>query len=103
MNIKYLSVIIIGLISLTPYVAVHAGNGFELNVRQNIGNSSMNKISSARLQGMFAQKPEKTVESNKEFGRRGCVTSIASQQDGSNLMGAPTDVIITGDITNVCL
>ena len=99
----YLCAIIAGLAGLGFTPASQAGDGIQLNVRQNIGNSSMNKISSARLQGIFSEKPKKTVESNKQFGRRGCVTSIASQQSGTSLMDRPRDVVINGDITNVCL
>ena len=77
-------------------------NATELNVRQSVGNGSLNKITSARLSGMFAQAPEESVESDKQFGRRGCVTSIGNQTSGTSLMGKPQDVNILGDVTNVC-
>lgn len=102
MNIKQLTAIVI--LSSIGFLAssANAGTGTELNVRQNIGNQSMNKVASARLRGMFAEGPTETVKSTKEFGKRGCVTSIGNQQSGSSLMGQPRDVLITGDVTNVC-
>lgn len=98
-----LSIIISGLFTMAVVAPESVDASQQLNVRQNIGNSSMNKIASARLQGMFAGKTEKTVKSTKEFGRRGCTTSIGNQQAGSSLIGQPRDVIISGDVTNVCL
>ncbi len=74
----------------------------EINVRQSIGNQNLNKISGARLSGMFADAPKQTVKSDKEFGRRGCVTSIGNQTSGTSILDNPQDVNILGDVTNVC-
>lgn len=101
MKNKYLSAVLVGMMALSASSTVLSGSQ-EINVRQNIGNGSMNKIAGARLQGMFADAPKETVESTKEFGRNGCVTSIGSQQSGSSLLDQPQDVVINGDITNVC-
>jgi hypothetical protein len=79
-----------------------SANATELNIRQNISNGSMNKVASARLQGIFASAPKTQVEENRQFGRRGCVTEVGSRSSGSSLLGQPKDIVINGDITNVC-
>lgn len=99
MNISAISTALLLSISLASIVSAHAT---ELNVRQSVGNGSLNKIASARISGIFARAPEETVESDKQFGRRGCVTSIGNQTSGTSLVGEPQDVNILGDVTNVC-
>lgn len=101
MKNKYLTIAIVSILAFGANTSSFAGD-MQLNVRQSIGNGSMNKISSARLKGMFADVSTEEVKTTKEFGRRGCVTSIGNQQSGNSLMGKPQDVNILGDITNVC-
>jgi len=74
----------------------------EMNVRSGIGNVNMNKVTDARLEGLLEE-----LESQPELGQlgtpeNGCNTIIGHQGKGGLAAGVDQDVIILGDVINLC-
>ena len=83
----------------------HAATPVELNVRQDIDNASRNRVASARLQAMLADNgiERGAVDSIGGTSANDCTTQIGNTQGGGSLLDPSPEIIIVGDITNVCL
>jgi len=71
----------------------------EINPRQHVDNESMNKVAAARLQGMLAGK---NAGQDPVAGDRDCSTKIGNQNASQSLIGSEQNVIVIGDVINVC-
>ena len=91
----------IGILTLSLGIAgtASAGKYDEINMRQHVDNESMNKVADARLRGMLAGQ---NTGKGRGTGRRDCITQIGNQNANQSLIGSEQDVIVIGDVINVC-
>ena len=94
-------VITVCMVSLNLSAAI-ASDKSEMNARQTIDNASMNKIVGARLRGMLAGETAKRGIGEAGAPDSGCNTSIGSSDSSSPLDGGVQEIIIIGDIINIC-
>lgn len=76
-----------------------AGKYDEINVRKHVDNQSQNKVLEARLRGMLGGGAQ---GKGPATGDRDCITQIGNQNADQSLIGSSQDVIIVGDVINVC-
>lgn len=94
-------VITVCTVSLNLSAAI-ASDRSEMNIRQTIDNPSMNKILGARLRGMLAGEAAKRGIGEAGVSDSSCNTSIGSSDSSSPLDDGVTEIIIIGDIINIC-
>ena len=81
----------------------------DINRPIHLPNESVNKINQVRLQGLIAEK-ENEANVNDELNAAGlnriqqfgCNLNIGNTVSGSSLLSGERDVIIAGDVINVC-
>jgi len=79
-----------------------ADNPETMNERQHIDNRIRNKIANARLRGMMAGIQAR-AEINDGIGEESdCVTQIGNYSLDSGSRPSEQDIIILGDVINVC-
>jgi len=81
---------------------VAASEHTEMNIRQTIDNSSMNKIVGARLRGLLAGETAQRGVSEAGASESDCSTNIGNTVGQTPLTGSVQDIIIVGDIINFC-
>ncbi len=92
--------IALAVIGLSMSVNASASKYSDINQRTHIDNSSMNKISGARLRGMLVGSDRK--KRSPGTGDQDCVTQIGNQGSNQSLIGNQQDIIIVGDVINFC-
>ena len=79
-----------------------ASDRSEMNVRESLNNSSKNKIISARLIGLVGGKTDLTKIGAIGQSENTCNTTIGNTDGGSSLTGETRDIIVVGDVINIC-
>lgn len=81
----------------------------DINQPIHLPNKSVNKINQVRLQGLITEKETRlTVDEQldaanlNQIEQFGCNLNIGNTVSGSSLLSGERDVIITGDVINVC-
>ena len=81
----------------------------DINQPIHLPNKSVNKINQVRLQGLITEKEtrlsvddELNATGLNQIEQFGCNLNIGNTVSGSSLLSGDRDVIITGDVINVC-
>lgn len=81
----------------------------DINQPIHLPNKSVNKINQVRLQGLITEKEvglrvddELNATGLNQLEQFGCNLNIGNSVSGSSILSGERDVIITGDVINIC-